>query len=84
MLNRKHTLFALAFTASTGFMATAALAYDPCQRAQEDVREAENDVRRWVANNCNGNGSCSGNAQRFLILYQRVEDARARASRACI
>ena len=83
MFRKPLMLCALALTTSMATIPSAAVAYDPCVRAQQDVAEAEAAFRRWVAVNCPSNGSCSGNPQRFLQLYQDVQDARARASRAC-
>lgn len=83
MFRTPHVLAALAFSASTGLMATAAVAYDPCERAQRNVEEAEADVRQWYARNCPSVGTCSGSTAYLMVLQERVRDARALRSRAC-
>jgi hypothetical protein len=83
MFRTPHILAALVFSATTGLMATAAVAYDPCERAQRDVEEAEADVMRWYARNCPQVGTCSGSTRHLLVLGERVKQARARRSRAC-
>lgn len=64
-------------------MPAPALAVDPCRQATEALREAEDDVRRWVQRNCHGNGQCGGNPQRFLVLMERLENARAFRASQC-
>lgn len=83
MFRTPHILAALALTGSAGLMATAAAAYDPCERAQREVEEAEADVMRWYARNCPRVGTCSGSTRYLLVLGDRVKQARARRSRAC-
>lgn len=83
MFRAPHALAALILTASGGLMTTAAVAYDPCERAQRDVEEAEADVRRWYARNCPDYGTCTGSTQHLLVLGERVQQARARRARAC-
>lgn len=83
MFRTPHVLAALAFSVSAGLMATAAVAYDPCERAQRNVEEAEADVMRWYARNCPSVGTCSGSTAYLLVLQERVRDARALRSRAC-
>ena len=65
-----------------------AAAYDPCERARQDAREASNDFGRWCDNHIypvpprGSIGSCSVSG-RGEVLYNRWLDAEARAARAC-
>ncbi len=63
---------------------TPAVAYDPCQRAQQDVERAEAAVRRWYAENCPRSGKCWGSPAELFALGDRVQNARERRSRACV
>ena len=83
MSSSKFIAFAAASVLAIGTLtATEARAYNPCERALQDVQEAEAAFQRWRRNNCVRNGECANDARGYMLL-NRVFEARARASRAC-
>ena len=83
MQSFKFLAYAIAGVMAVGlFTTTESKAYDPCQRALQELQEAEAAWCRWMRNNCPRNGPCTNN-DRGRMLADRVAIARTQVQREC-
>ncbi|SIQ15585.1 hypothetical protein [Solilutibacter tolerans] len=83
MQSSKFIALAVAGVMAAGLLtATESKAYDPCQRALQELQEAEAAWYRWMRNNCPRSGPCTNN-ERGHMLVDRVNIARAQVQREC-